>query len=186
MKTSRRLVPLLLLLLLTLAACGARLRARQAAPPKQTFQVGVRDGTLLATDVYQPAGEGPFPTILIRTPYNKDGTAGIGVEGARRGYAVVMQDTRGRFASQGRPIAFDGDGWWDDRWDGYDTLEWIGKQPWSRGRVGTWGGSALGITQLLEAGTGTDRLGAQEIQVAAPSFYGYIVYTGGVFRKAMI
>lgn len=185
MKTPRRLLPILLLVVL--AACGARLAARQdAAAGKQTFQVAMRDGTTLATDVYRPAGDGGFPTIMLRTPYNKDGGAAIGAEGAKRGYAVVIQDTRGRFASQGRAIPFDGDGWWEDRWDGFDTLEWIGKQPWSRGKVATMGGSALGITQLFAAGTGTDRLACQQVHVGAPRYYGAMVYTGGVFRKSMI
>jgi len=76
---------------------------------------------------------------------------GFGREGARRGYAVVMQDTRGRFASKGENLPFH-----SDVTDGADTLLWIGRQDWSNGRVGTWGGSAGAITQfqLMAAGQG--------------------------------
>src|SRR5438477_568332 len=91
-------------LLLTWALIAA------SAATKQTIPVPMADGVNLATDLYLPDGAGPFPVILMRTPYNKDQGAGVGQEGARRGYAVVCQDTRGRFASQGEGIAFLGDG----------------------------------------------------------------------------
>jgi predicted acyl esterase len=159
------------------------LAAHQAA--KQTVLVPMADGVKLATDLYLPEGSGPFPVILMRTPYNKDQGAGIGQEGARRGYALVCQDTRGRFASQGEGIAFIGDGWGNLK-DGYETLEWIAKQPWCNGKIGTWGGSALGITQIGMAGTGTTRLTCQHITVAPASLYHYGLYPGGVFRKALI
>jgi hypothetical protein len=148
--------------------------------------VAMRDGTRLATDVYLPAREGSFPVILLRTPYNKNMGAGIGAEGTRHGYAVVIQDTRGRFASEGQNFPFEGDGWWENRWDGYDTLEWIAAQPWCNGKIGTMGGSALGITQLLLAGTGTSRLACQQIHVGAPSGYHDLAFTGGTLRKAMV
>lgn len=159
---------------------SAWLRAQQSGE-KQTFMVPMRDGVRLATDVYLPEGKGPFPVILIRTPYNKNGLAGIGVEGKKKGYAVVIQDTRGRFASEGANLPFE-----TDARDGYDTVEWLVKQPWCNGKIGTWGGSALGITQLLLAGTGTNRVSAQHITVGAPSMYFDGVYPGGEFRKSMI
>jgi uncharacterized protein len=111
--------------------------------------VAVRDGVKLATDIYRPARDGRslpgrFPVVVERTPYNKEGAGNIrrGVAFAERGYVVVFQDVRGRFKSQGR--------WWmlvDDDTDGYDLFEWIGKQPWSNGRVATMGGSYTGATQ---------------------------------------
>jgi predicted acyl esterase len=156
-----------------------------AAPGRQTYSVAMRDGTRLATDVYLPAGPGPFPVVLLRTPYDKNIGGGIGADGVRRGYAVVIQDTRGRNASEGQNLPFEGDGWWENRQDGYDTLEWIAAQPWCNGKIGTMGGSALGITQLLAAGTGTPRISAQVIHVAAPNMYLHAIYPGGVFRKAM-
>lgn len=141
-----------------------------------------RDGARLATDVYLPASpaEGRFPVILLRTPYNKDGAAGFGRDGANRGFAVAIQDTRGRFASTGENLPFHLDGP-----DGADALAWIQRQPWSDGRVGTWGGSAGAITQFQLARTGARPLQAQFLIVGAPNLYD-VVYTGGVFRKSLI
>lgn len=147
--------------------------------------VPMRDGVRLATDVHLPPGQGPFPTMLVRTPYNKDPLAGTGADGARRGYAVVVQDTRGRFASEGQNMPFEADGW-DLVADGLDTVQWLIKQPWCNGRIGTYGGSAVGITQLLLAGTGTTNIICQHITVGAPSLYHDAVYPGGVFKKSMI
>jgi putative CocE/NonD family hydrolase len=111
-------------------------------------RVPVRDGVRLAADVYRPARdgkpvEGRFPALLTRTPYNKgDGRSNEGMYYARRGYVVVMNDVRGRFASEGN---------WrlmvDDPADGFDTVEWIAAQPWSDGKVGTFGTSYPGGTQ---------------------------------------
>ena len=103
----------------------------------------MRDGIKLATDIHKPEGNDKFPVILIRTPYNKDGNAAIGTEGIKRGYVVVAQDCRGRFASEGENLPFD-----KDKQDGFDTIEWVAKQPWCNGKIGTWGGSAVAITQF--------------------------------------
>ena len=170
-------------LLLEMAATGAGLRQAQAS--KQTVMLPMKDGIKLATDVYLPGGSGRFPTIFVRTTYNKDGLAALGADGQKRGYAVVVQDTRGRFASQGENLPFETDGWWGGKQDGLETVEWLAKQPWC-GKIGTMGGSALGITQLLLAGTGTKRVVAQVIHVGAPRPYGDIAFSGGVFRKAMV
>ncbi|MBX3747991.1 MAG: CocE/NonD family hydrolase [Verrucomicrobiae bacterium] len=144
-----------------------------------------RDGIPLATTVHlpdesSPDHPAPFPTILIRTPYNKDAVAGFARDGTRRGYAVVAQDTRGRFASQGDNLPFHLDGP-----DGEDTVRWITQQPWSNGLIGTWGGSAAAITQFQLAATGTRAVTAQFLVVGAPNLYD-VVYTGGIFRKSLI
>lgn len=109
--------------------------------------ITVRDGTKLAADLYRPARDGKavdgrFPTLLTRTPYNKEGSAGEGRYYAARGYNLVANDVRGRYASEGRwrLIA-------DDPNDGYDVVEWIAKQEWSDGKVGTFGTSYPGGTQ---------------------------------------
>ncbi len=164
-------------------ATGTELQQDQAR--KQTVMLPMADGIKLATDVYLPAGSGRFPTILVRTTYNKAGLAGLGSEGQQRGYAVVVQDTRGRFASQGENLPFETDGWWGGKQDGLDTVEWLVKQPWC-GNIGTMGGSALGITQLMLAGTGTKHVKAQVIHVGGPRPYGDTVFSGGVFRKALV
>ncbi|MBM3882094.1 MAG: CocE/NonD family hydrolase [Verrucomicrobia bacterium] len=176
------LAPAVVACLLTYAS------AAEAPPPdraKQSFRVPMSDGVRLATDVFLPAGEGPFPAVIARTPYNKDGLGQLGGDGARRGYAMVFQDTRGRFASEGENLPFEADGWKPHR-DGVETIAWLQRQPWCNGRIGTYGGSAVGITQLLLAGAGTDGVAAQHITVGAPSLYHDCVYPGGVFKKAMI
>lgn len=157
----------------------------QSPSLKQTVMIPMRDGVRLATDIYLPQGQGPFPAILVRTTYNKAGLRGLGEDGVRRGYAVVIQDTRGRYASEGENLPFETDGWWGGRQDGLDTVEWMARQPWC-GTIGTLGGSALGITQLLLAGTGTKLVKAQVIHVGAPRAYGDMAFSGGVFRKAMV
>ena len=108
----------------------------------------MRDGVVLRADVYRPAGKGSWPVLLARTCYGKTswvvwvdpvGTAG-------EGYAVVVQDIRGNFASDGEYFPF-----FSDIEDGYDTVEWCAAQPWSDGKVGMFGSSAVAYTQLLAA-----------------------------------
>jgi len=172
--------PSLLLAVLALSSIGAGRPVE-----KQTFNVSMRDGVKLGTDVYFPSTNGAFPVLLARTPYNKLISSGAGEDGARHGYVTVVQDTRGRFASQGDNLAFEADGW-AEHWDGYDTVEWIVHQSWSNGKIGTFGGSAGAITQLLLAGSGTTNLHSQHLTVGAPSLYFDIVYPGGVFRKSLV
>jgi putative CocE/NonD family hydrolase len=114
---------------------------------EKDIRVPVRDGVKLALDLYLPAHdgqpvEGKHPTLLARTPYNKNGMAAEARWFAARGYAVAVNDVRGRYASEGQ---------WrfilDDPNDGYDVVSWIGKQPWCSGRVGTFGTSYVGGTQ---------------------------------------
>lgn len=112
----------------------------------------MRDGVVLRADIYRPAGAGPWPTLLVRTPYGKHVLAetmwnGLDpLQAARDGFLVVVQDTRGRFASDGewQPLRH-------ERFDGYDSIEWAGTLPGSNGRVGTYGGSYCGNTQLMPA-----------------------------------
>lgn len=115
--------------------------------PTRNVMVAARDGVRLATDVYAPGRGGSvtdrFPTIVERTVYNKDDTAAsVANYFVPRGYAVVYQDVRGRYRSEGtwRPIRDDGP-------DGADLLKWIAEQPWSNGKVGTVGTSYSGATQ---------------------------------------
>lgn len=150
MRTPARRI--ILFILASLTSSGLAPRAFCRAPEfgvltQTNIMVPMRDGVRLATDVYLPgkgdaAAEGKFPTILTRTPYNKDGSAGPGRYFAARGYAFVAQDTRGRFGSEGV--------WhWmtDDGRDGCDCAEWIARQPWSDGKIGTLGTSYVGGTQ---------------------------------------
>ena len=113
--------------------------------------VPMRDGVVLRADVYRPAGEGRWPVLIMRTPYGKDGAVSDGSEptilrGARSGYAVVVQDVRGRYHSDGEFNPYRNEGK-----DGYDTIEWAAGQPWSNGKVGTFGLSYPGAVQWLAA-----------------------------------
>ncbi|MDX3638097.1 CocE/NonD family hydrolase [Streptomyces sp. MB09-02B] len=109
----------------------------------------MRDGTVLRADVYRPAADGPWPVLLARLPYGKN-TSTVNmldpVGMARRGTIVVVQDTRGRYASEGEwePWTFESD-------DGYDTVRWAATLPDSNGSVGMYGASYFGNTQWMAA-----------------------------------
>lgn len=152
----------------------------------QTNLVAMRDGVKLATDAYIPDGDGPWPVIFLRFPYNKALGVGVAPEANKRGYVFVAQDTRGRFASEGENLPFDADGHADGKWDGYDSAQWIARQPWCNGRIGTWGGSAGAITQYFLAGTGQTNIVSQHLTVGTASLFLDGIYRGGIFRKAMI
>src|SRR5690349_2028583 len=108
--------------------CAARVSAA-ATPTQSTVMLPMRDGTLLATDVYLPAGAGPWPIALARTPYGRGGYGGGHAALNQDGMALVAQDVRGRGASQGkaRPLVDEG---WGEHQDGADTVTWIRRQPW--------------------------------------------------------
>jgi len=184
----RRLTKWILLASL-LAGCLQGRAPAQA--PESTYgallvrMVRMRDGVRLATDVYLPQGEGPWPVVLMRTPYSRR-AAGPGLAGLTKdGYAAVIQDVRGRFDSEGEAIAFFDDGWGKHQ-DGYDTMAWMVKQKWCNGKIGTVGASAMGITQYLLAGTDPPGLACQDIGVGAPSMYHYAVRPGGVYLENLI
>ncbi|MBS1852400.1 MAG: CocE/NonD family hydrolase [Acidobacteria bacterium] len=116
---------------------------------EKNVAVLMRDGTVLRADVLRPRKDGRFPTLVYRTPYGKEyaledyTTFQHAVE---RGYAVVVQDVRGRYASAGEFRPYENEGH-----DGYDTIEWAAQQPWSDGNVGTFGLSYPGAVQWLAA-----------------------------------
>ncbi len=123
-----------------------------AAPPggierELEVRIPMRDGVTLATNIFRPARPGKFPIILVRTPYNK-GTdlAPAYSPFVERGYVVAVQDVRGRYDSGGvfQPLK-------QESADTDDTLNWLGRQSWSNGRIGMTGGSYLGIVQWKAA-----------------------------------
>ncbi len=182
--TTRKLNSLIPALLVTLAlALPARATtflqdAKQQN--KTTEMVVMRDGVKLATDIFLPEGKGQWPVILMRTPYNKDPMGAQHRQWVLNGYAFVVQDCRGRFKSEGKYLPF-----MDDHFDGYETVEWAAKQPWSNGKVGMIGASAMGITANQASITAPPHLVAMYVMVAPASAYQHAVYTGGVFRKEM-
>ncbi len=152
-------------------------------PAKKTEMITMRDGVPLATDLFFPSGDGPFPVVLSRTPYSRVKRSQEAASFVRQGWVFVIQDMRGRFDSKGENLPFIGCGWGEHE-DGVDTLEWLKKQPWCNGRFVTIGGSAGGITQNLLAGAAPQGLKAQYISVASSSMYEGASYIGGAFRKA--
>jgi putative CocE/NonD family hydrolase len=162
------------LLLLLLAAWAA------AAPVvRQTLKMAMRDDVELATDVYGAESGGKRPVLLMRTPYNKDLQQPVAQRFAAAGYVVVVQDERGRYASGGASLPYNNEGQ-----DGFDTLEWIVRQPWCDGRVGMWGASHVGAVQWLAAAEHSYGL-AVLAPTAWSSFYRNI-YLGGAARVALI
>jgi len=147
----------------------------------------MRDGTRLAADIYLPRGVRRAPVLIERTPYNKQSSSEVAVKApeyfASRGYAVVIQDVRGRFASEGEFIPFHDDGWGANR-DGYDTVEWAAAEPWSSGKVGTIGGSYSGATQYRMAPTRPPHLVAQYVRESSSDYHEEWVYRGGAFELA--
>jgi predicted acyl esterase len=148
--------------------------------------VAMSDGVELATTVYRPQGSGPFPVIVARTPYNKDGLKAEAQRFCASGYAFVAQDLRGRFKSKGNDaVIFHNDGW-NTPHDGHDTLAWIARQPWCNGKIGSTGASALGITQNMAAPGAPAELQAQHVVVAFSDMYRQGAYQGGAFRKGLL
>jgi putative CocE/NonD family hydrolase len=110
-------------------AFAATQQTSQAAKPLEQM-VPMRDGVKLATSIYLPQGNGPWPAVLVRTPYGKELQATGNSVWTNREYALIVQDTRGRFKSEGEYRPF-----MTDHSDGYDTIEWIAKQTWSNGKI---------------------------------------------------
>lgn len=140
----------------------------------------MRDGVILRADVYRPDTAKPLPVLLSRTPYNKT-LSGINFAliAAERSYAVVIQDTRGCWASEGKGYPFT-----YEKADGYDTVEWAATQPWSNGSVGMFGGSYVGYTQLAAAAMQPPAL---KTITPAITFFNPLVasYTGGSLQLGL-
>jgi uncharacterized protein len=109
----------------------------------------LRDGVKLATEIFIPEGEGKRPTVLIRTGYGRLGVGRYAQRWIERGFVVVAQDPRGNGASEGREDVRDSNSFANEIPDTYDTIDWITKQPWSNGRVGTVGGSGHGMPATI-------------------------------------
>ncbi len=181
--------------LLLLTACTADVsvpyQPMRHYPGMFTERVVMRDGAQLATDIHlpRPFVEGkdkPFPVMLIRSPYDKTVVEPTGLKtwAGSVGIGTVAQDTRGRFASEGTDAVFQDDGF-GVRQDGYDTVEWIASQPWSNGKVCTFGPSALGITQTMMAPVNPPHLTCQFILVGPANLYLHSGYQGGVLREEL-
>jgi len=152
---------------------------------ERNVMVPMRDGVRLATDLYRPARDGRalpgrWPVLLNRTPYNKveaERGAGFNRFFAERGYVAVIQDCRGCFRSEG-DVHF----LLPEAEDGFDTLAWIGAQPWAGPKVGTWGTSWAGWTQVSAAGLGPPNLGTMIPNMCGANGYTSSVRHGGALE----
>jgi predicted acyl esterase len=166
--------------------------ASGAAPisyERSEFMVAMHDGVRLSTDIYRPVGwqnQARWPAVLWRSVYDKESVYGNEPYLSQildHGYFVVVQNTRGRGASEGRFVPSVG-----DRKDGHDTISWIVAQPWSDGKVGTAGCSSLGEAQLLTAAAGHPNHLAMIPQSAASGYNvrgrPWAAFDGGVFELA--
>src|ERR1043166_8839910 len=141
-------------------------------------RVKMRDGVLLAADIYRPVSDEKFPVLLERTPYNRTDEAAMANELASHGYVVVLQDTRGRYESGGDFYPFR-----DESSDGYDTVEWAAQLDRSNGKVGMFGGSYVGATQMLAAMAVPPHLVAIFPYVTASEYYDGWTYQSGALMQ---
>src|SRR3989475_8534399 len=173
-----RLIPLAVFCFVWLSAAAVR----AAEPFEVTIEHGVavkmRDGAFLRADIYRPKAEGKFPVLLQRTPYNKAGGTGFGLKAAARGYVVIIQDVRGRFTSEGDWYPFK-----LESQDGLDTGEWAAALPSSSGKVGMFGGSYVGATQMLAAISSPPHLSGIFPVVTASNYHDGWTYQGGAFEQ---
>ena len=166
-------------------ACGLGLLASivfAAEPFEVTIEHGVstkmRDGIVLRADIYRPKAEGKYPVLLQRTPYNKSGGVSFGVRAASRGFVTIIQDVRGRYSSEGEWYTFK-----NESNDGYDTVEWAAALPYSDGKVGMFGGSYVGATQMLAAIAHPPHLAGICPVVTASNYHDGWTYQGGAFEQ---
>ena len=145
---------------------------------EQNVAAKMRDGVTLRANIYRPKAEGQFPVLLQRTPYNKGGNTDIGLSGAARGYVVIVQDVRGRYASDGEFYTFK-----NESDDGYDTIEWAAALPYSNGKVGMFGGSYVGATQMLAAIAHPPHLAGICPVITASNYHENWTYQGGAFEQ---
>jgi len=153
-----------------------------AEPIEVRIEPGVtakmRDGVVLRADIYRPKLDGKFPVLLQRTPYDKRNSVSIGVRAAEGGFVAIIQDVRGRYSSEGDwyPFKHESD-------DGYDTVEWAAALPYSNGKVGMFGGSYVGATQMLAAIAHPPHLAGICPVVTASNYHDGWTYQSGAFEQ---
>jgi uncharacterized protein len=145
-----------------------------------------RDGVTLRADLYRPAWPDPYPALLLRTPYDRPDPTLVSaivadpVRLARQGYAVVVQDVRGRFGSGGDMEFFH-----QEQADGYDAVEWAATQPWCDGRVGIYGSSYHAMAVYQAVATQPPHLRAAVAMVGATDLAA-TTHPGGLFELGFL
>jgi hypothetical protein len=145
---------------------------------EQSVPAKMRDGVVLRADIYRPKAEGRFPVLLVRTPYDKREEAQFANQAAARGYVVIAQDVRGRYTSEGEWYPFT-----HESQDGYDTVEWAAALPYSSGKVGMYGESYVGATQMLAAIAAPPHLAGIQPGVTGSNYHENWTYQGGAFEQ---
>ena len=173
---------------LALCLCGIFVWASAAASASEHFDVifdrdiavTMRDGTILRADIYRPKADGKFPVLITRTPYDKQDERETCAIAAENGYVAIAQDVRGRYESDGE--------WYPFKYesaDGFDTVEWAAALPYSNGKVGMFGSSYVGATQLLAAIAHPPHLSAIFAGETASNYHDGWAYQGGALEQWM-
>jgi uncharacterized protein len=165
-------------ILLVLLIFGTTAYAADFATFERDVEVPMRDGVILRADVYRPNAAGRFPVLVERTPYDKGRDSAFGLKAAARGYVVIIEDVRGRFASDGDWYPFV-----NEQNDGYDTIEWAAAQPFANGKIGMFGGSYNGATQMLAAIAHPPHLAGLFPYVTASNYHESCIYQGGALQQ---
>jgi len=160
------------------AQANAAATARHEVMIEHNVAATMRDGVRLRADIYRPPAEGKFPVLLERTPYDKTNEGDFGMRAVERGYVVVVQDTRGRYASEGEWYTFK-----NEANDGFDTVEWAAALPYANGKVGMFGGSYVGATQFWAAIAHPPHLAGIAPDVTASNYHDGWTYQGGAFEQ---
>jgi uncharacterized protein len=163
--------------LLLLATCAFAADAYEVTVERDV-PAKMRDGIVLHADVYRPKADGRFPVLLQRTPYDKRESVLDALDYAKHGYIVVIQDVRGRFSSEGEWYPFK-----HESQDGYDSVEWAAALPYANGKVGMFGGSYVGATQLLAAIATPPHLAGIFPVNTASNYHDGWTYQGGAFEQ---
>ena len=161
-----------------LISAGVRAADTYAVTYQRNVALRLRDGVTLRADIYRPSAEGKFPVLLQRTPYDKNSGVEFGMRAAAHGYVVIIQDVRGRNASEGEWYPFR-----NEASDGYDTVEWAAALPYANGKVGMFGGSYVGATQMLAAIAHPPHLSGICPFVTASNYHEGWTYQGGAFEQ---
>lgn len=163
------------------SADAATLQNSEALVPIRNIfglRTAMRDGVKLVSDVWLPKAPGKYPVILIRTPYIRSTPqhAELGEYFARRGYAFVVQDARGRGDSEGKFEFYA-----NESRDGYDAIEALAQEPWANGRVCTMGNSYLGTVQWLAARERPPHLACIAPSSPSGEYHNEVPTVGGAF-----
>jgi len=152
-----------------------------AGTKHQFVMVPMRDGVKLATDIFIPDGQGPWPVALLRTPYSRfDPRVYTAMEGVAS--VTVLQNQRGRYGSEGAGT-FNPLDTLNEVEDGYDCIEWIASQPWCNGKVAMWGPSGHGVSPTNALWSGAPHLTLVNTNVTGDNLYLYWMFSNGARRQ---